>query len=165
MFCGKVADDFRSPVRQKLFCGMIQRDPKVVSAKQAKYVDIPVLTDFGEDEVAREVDDQGMALIAGEVREDILNESTVIPTDSELEERTQMVIADMSPEVINQRMAQLYEDLIKANMQRQILQNFIQVKKDIKNIIDSEYAEIGQDPDPRDNPETNPEVVDPFDDF
>ena len=71
----------------------------------------------------------------------------------------------MPPAVINQRMAQLYEDLIKANMQRQIMQNFIQVKKDIKNIIDSEYAEIGQDPDPRDNPETNPEVVDPFDDF
>jgi hypothetical protein len=71
----------------------------------------------------------------------------------------------MPPAVINQRMAQLYEDLIKANMQRQIMQNFIQVKKDIKNIIDSEYAESGQEPDPRDNPETNPEVVDPFDDF
>ena len=30
---------------------------------------------------------------------------------------------------------------------------------------DVEYAESGQEPDPRDNPETNPEVVDPFDDF
>ena len=165
MFCGKVADDFRTPIRQKLFCGMIQRDPKVVAAKQAKYVDIPVLTDFGEEEVAREVDDQGIALIAGEVREKILNESTIIPTESELEEQTQEIIDNMPPAVINQRMAQLYEDLIKANMQRQIMQNFIQVKKDIKNIIDSEYAESGQEPDPRDNPETNPEVVDPFDDF
>ena len=165
MFCGKVADDFRTPIRQKLFCGMIQRDPKVVAAKQAKYVDIPVLTDFGEEEVAREVDDQGIALIAGEVREKILNESTIIPTESELVEQTQEIIDNMPPAVINQRMAQLYEDLIKANMQRQIMQNFIQVKKDIKNIIDSEYAESGQEPDPRDNPETNPEVVDPFDDF
>ena len=165
MFCGKVADDFRSPIRQKLFCGMIQRDPKMVAAKQAKYVDIPVLTDFGEEEVAREVDDQGMALIAGEVRENILNESSIIPTDSELEVQTQEVMDNMTPEIINQRMTQLYEDLIKANMQRQIMMNFIQVKKDIKNIIDSEYAESGQEPDPRDNPETNPEIVDPFDNF
>ena len=165
MFCGKVADDYRSPIRQKLFCGMIQRDPKMVAAKQAKYVDIPVLTDFGEEEVAREVDDQGMALIAGEVRENILNESSIIPTDSELEVQTQEVMDNMTPEIINQRMTQLYEDLIKANMQRQIMMNFIQVKKDIKNIIDSEYAESGQEPDPRDNPETNPEIVDPFDNF
>ena len=144
---------------------MIQRDPKVVAAKQAKYVDIPVLTDFGEDEVTREVDDQGIALIAGEVREKILNESTIIPTESELEEQTQEIIDNMPPEVINHRIAELYDDLIKANMQRMIMENFIQVKKDIKNIIDSEYAESGQEPDPRDNPETNPEVVDPFDDF
>lgn len=165
MFCGKVADDFRSPVPRKLFCGMIQRDPKAVAEKEAKYEDIPVMTDFGDDDLVREVEEQGMEMITRQIREKILNESAVLPTESELDTQTQELIKAMTPESINQKMTQLYEDLIKANAQRQVMMNFIQVKEDIHNLIESEYAEIGQDPDPRDNPETNPEIVDAFHDF
>lgn len=165
MFCGKVADDFRSPVPRKLFCGMIQRDPKAVAEKEAKFVDIPVMTDFGDDELSQEVEEQGMEMITKQLREKVLKESAILPTESELQTRTQEMIEAMSPESINQKMAKLYEDLIKANAHRQVMMNFIQVKKDIRNLIESEYAENGQDPDPRDNPETNPEIVDAFHDF
>lgn len=165
MFCGKVADDFRSPVPRKLFCGMIQRDPKAVAEKEAKFVAIPVMTDFGDDKLSQEVEEQGMEMITKQLREKILKESAILPTESELQTRTQEMIEAMSPESINQKMAKLYEDLIKANAHRQVMMNFIQVKKDIRNLIESEYAENGQDPDPRDNPETNPEIVDAFHDF
>ena len=62
-------------------------------------------------------------------------------------------------------MKKLYEDMIKARAQRQVLMNFIQVKKDIKNLIESEFSESSDTPDYHDHPELNPEVVDAFHDF
>lgn len=165
MFCGKVADDFRSPIKRKHFCGMVQRDPKAVAEKEARYVNIPVMTDFGEDEVNREVDDQGMTILADEIKDRLRHESSVIPTEDELAVRTQESMAAMSPQTINERMKKLYEDMIKARAQRQVLMNFIQVKKDIKNLIESEFSESSDTPDYHDHPELNPEVVDAFHDF
>ena len=165
MFCGKVADDFRSPIKRKHFCGMVQRDPKAVAEKEARYVNIPVMTDFGEDEVNREVDDQGMAILADEMKDQMRRESSIVPTEDELEAKTQAAIAVMSPEAVNERMVALYKDMIKERAQHQVLMNFIQIKKDIKNLIESEFAEDEDTPDYHNHPETNPEVVDAFHDF
>jgi hypothetical protein len=88
-----------------------------------------------------------------------------VPTEDELEAKTQAAIAVMSPEAVNERMLALYKDMIKERAQHQVLMNFIQIKKDIKNLIESEFAEGEDAPDYHNHPETNPEVVDAFHDF
>jgi hypothetical protein len=123
------------------------------------------MTDFGEDEVNREVDDQGMAILADEMKDQMRRESSIVPTEDELEAKTQAAIAVMSPEAVNERMVALYKDMIKVRAQHQVLMNFIQIKKDIKNLIESEFAESEETPDYHNHPETNPEVVDAFHDF
>ena len=165
MFCGKVADDFRTTVPKRLFCGMVQRDPVAVAAKVAKYIDLPVMTDFGEDEVRREIDQQGMDIIRQEIGKDIRNRSAIIPTDDELSDLVQEKIQAMTPEQINERMTKIYEEKIKERAHQQVMMNFIQIKKDIQNLIDSEYAEEDDSNNYHEHPENNPEVVDAFHDF
>ena len=58
-----------------------------------------------------------------------------------------------------------YEEKIKERAHQQVMMNFIQIKKDIQNLIDSEYAEEDDSNNYHEHPENNPEVVDAFHDF
>lgn len=165
MFCGKVADDFRSPIRRKLFCGMIQRDPASVALKEASFEGIPVMTDFGQEEAEAMVRDEGMDIIGKEIGESILREASILPRPDELPGLVKSHIDSMSQEEIDRSLEELTRDLLVANSQRQVIRNFIQIKKDIKYIIDCEFANCGQDTVTVTPPPYSPEVVDPFHDF
>lgn len=165
MFCGKVADSFGSSVPKKLFCGMIQRDVKAIAKKEAAYKKIPVMTDFGEEEIAEHVRQDGKTMLVMQFIEEIMRDSVVLPREDEVQVMAEQKFSSLSDDELSDRLAGLSEEMIRENMEIEMTKNFVQVKKDIKLLIESEYKNETQQTNDPVPPEENPEIVDPFHEF
>ena len=70
-FFGRVADTHSQKIERKIFCGEIVRDNEAVAKEKKKWVDIPVMTDFGEEYIRNSVLADPAGFVMDQIRYEI----------------------------------------------------------------------------------------------
>ena len=140
-FFGKVADNNSTPIAKKLFCGEIQIDPSRFPGKTTEK--LPIMTDFGEDEIKKLVNQPTMKeRLIREHCEKIIEEmggadDLIAAVDQMAESlspaQIKKIINDAKDEMLNNKVARLVED------------NFLKIRQDVEDIIKDEMGEDEDD--------------------
>ena len=104
-------------------------------------------------------------MLVMQFREEIMRDSVVLPREDEVQVMAEQKFSSLSDDELSDRLAGLSEEMIRENMEIEMTKNFVQVKKDIKLLIESEYKNETQQTNDPVPPEENPEIVDPFHEF
>ena len=124
-FFGRVADTHSDKIERKLFCGEIQIDNKAVAAEKKKWVDIPVMTDFGSAYIRRKITENPEEYIKDQIRYEF-ETSSVLYNPADLDEDVndkynKLDAAERNrllEEIIQFKLNLLMEDIIEKNYQR-----------------------------------------------
>lgn len=92
---------------------MIQRDVKAIAKKEAAYKKIPVMTDFGEEEIAEHVRQDGKTMLVMQFREEIMRDSVVLPREDEVQVMAEQQCSSLSDDELSDRLAGLSEEMIR----------------------------------------------------
>ena len=124
-FFGRVADTHVDKVERKLFCGEIQRDNEAVAAEKKKWVDIPVMTDFGEDYIKRAVTSNPEPYVKDQIKYELLISGILYhpdEIDDEVDKKYRSLdraeFHRLQDEIIDFKLNLMMEEIVEANYQR-----------------------------------------------
>lgn len=147
-FVGKVAVDNGVPIEQPFFCGAIQIDMDAYRERQKRAVPMPVLTDFGSDEIREQLRDPEvlritlesycMEMAIEEFRDSGASQSEVC----ERAVRLQDELSGLDDAALVERMLPV---LHRKEMERRLQDNFFRIKGEIRNMVEEECPELPED--------------------
>ena len=124
-FFGRVADTHVDKVERKLFCGEIQRDNEAVAAEKKKWVDIPVMTDFGEDYIRRAITSNPEPYVKDQIKYELLTSGILYhpdEIDDEVDKNYRSLdraeFHRLQDEIIDFKLNLMMEEIVEANYQR-----------------------------------------------
>jgi len=152
VFCGRVADDVKAPIKEKLFCGAIRINKKARDKEEESFVDIPDIGAkyFGEERVHREVQSRPeyycTRYLAEKKMEEDQRRSEVdmyynpLPEHMiyEAAEKEYRDMTDEEKEKLLQAVIKYHQDLNRTNM---ITDNYMRIRSE----IDMMFHEYGLD--------------------
>lgn len=145
-FFGKVADNNKTPIEKKLFCGEIQIDVDAWVKKMKSNHKLPQLTSFGDDEIRARCHEEVMAnnILYKYCYAEILKDGIVYDED-EMTVKIDAMKKSMSKKQRNAILDQEAELLIQETVKQTIQENFEQIREDVRQIIVSELGEDSLD--------------------
>ncbi len=172
-FFGRVADTHSDKIERKLFCAEIQRDNEAVAAEKKKWVDIPVMTDFGADYIRRKIIADPEPYIKDQIKYELLTSGVLYhpdEIDDEVERKYKTLdraeFMRLQEEIIDFKLNLLMEEIVEANYQR--------IKQEAADLVrrawddEEEPADTTEGASPEDartepeSPVSNPVFIDPF---
>ena len=124
-FFGRVADTHSDKIERKLFCAEIQRDNEGVAAEKKKWVDIPVMTDFGADYIRRKIIADPEPYIKDQINYELKTSGVLYhpdEIDDEVERKYKSLdraeFMRLQEEIIDFKLNLLMEEIVEANYQR-----------------------------------------------
>jgi hypothetical protein len=124
-FFGRVADTHSDKIERKLFCAEIQRDNEAVAAEKKKWVDIPVMTDFGADYIRRKIIADPEPYIKDQIKYELQTSGVLYhpdEIDDEVERKYKSLdraeFMRLQDEIIDFKLNLLMEEIVEANYQR-----------------------------------------------
>lgn len=143
-FFGKVADNNNTPIARKLFCGEIQIMPSRFPGKITEK--LPVMTDFGEAEIRRLVNERAMKEKL--IHDHCVNEIIETDYDGELDELADRMAETLSEAAIEKILDKAAEEMLNKKVAKLVEENFLKIRKDVEDII---RDEMGDDDSPFDD--------------
>ena len=151
-FVGKVAVENGSPIRQPFFCGAVQVDMEEYRRKEAGAEELPVLTDFGLEDVWKDLckPDTARTYLLDHLKEEVREEwkdredgCGETDVEAEAERRLAALGEDEKEDVLRGMLPALR----RAKIARAIEGNFDRIRDDIRTLILTEYTddEYGQE--------------------
>lgn len=172
-FFGRVADTHSDKIERKLFCAEIQRDNEAVAAEKKKWVDIPVMTDFGADYIRRKIIADPEPYIKDQIKYELQTSGVLYPPDEiddEVERKYKSLdraeFMRLQEEIIDFKLNLLMEEIVEANYQR--------IKQEAADLVrrawddEEESADTTESASPEDvrtepeSPGYKPVFIDPF---
>ena len=172
-FFGRVADTHSDKIERKLFCAEIQRDNEAVAAEKKKWVDIPVMTDFGADYIRRKIIADPEPYIKDQIKYELQTSGVLYhpdEIDDEVERKYKSLdraeFMRLQEEIIDFKLNLLMEEIVEANYQR--------IKQEAADLVrrawddeeeSSDTTESASPEDVRTEPESpgsKPVFIDPF---
>ena len=172
-FFGRVADTHSDKIERKLFCAEIQRDNEAVAAEKKKWVDIPVMTDFGADYIRRKIIADPEPYIKDQIKYELQTSGVLYhpdEIDDEVERKYKSLdraeFMRLQDEIIDFKLNLLMEEIVEANYQR--------IKQEAADLVrrawddeeeSSDTTESASPEDVRTEPESpgsKPVFIDPF---
>ena len=172
-FFGRVADTHSDKIERKLFCAEIQRDNEAVAAEKKKWVDIPVMTDFGADYIRRKIIADPEPYIKDQIKYELLTSGVLYhpdEIDDEVERKYKSLdraeFMRLQEEIIDFKLNLLMEEIVEANYQR--------IKQEAADLVrrawddeeeSADTTESASSEDARTEPESpvsKPVFIDPF---
>jgi hypothetical protein len=172
-FFGRVADTHSDKIERKLFCAEIQRDNEAVAAEKKKWVDIPVMTDFGADYIRRKIIADPEPYIKDQIKYELQTSGVLYhpdEIDDEVERKYKSLdraeFMRLQDEIIDFKLNLLMEEIVEANYQR--------IKQEAADLVrrawddEEESADTTESASPEDartepeSPGPKPVFIDPF---
>ena len=172
-FFGRVADTHSDKIERKLFCAEIQRDNEAVAAEKKKWVDIPVMTDFGADYIRRKIIANPEPYIKDQIKYELQTSGVLYhpdEIDDEVERKYKSLdraeFMRLQEEIIDFKLNLLMEEIVEANYQR--------IKQEAADLVrrawddEEESADTTESASPEDartepeSPGSKPVFIDPF---
>ena len=172
-FFGRVADTHSDKIERKLFCAEIQRDNEAVASEKKKWVDIPVMTDFGADYIRRKIIADPEPYIKDQIKYELQTSGVLYhpdEIDDEVERKYKSLdraeFMRLQEEIIDFKLNLLMEEIVEANYQR--------IKQEAADLVrrawddeeeSADTTESASHEDARTEPESpvsNPVFIDPF---
>ena len=172
-FFGRVADTHSDKIERKLFCAEIQRDNEAVAAEKKKWVDIPVMTDFGADYIRRKIIANPEPYIKDQIKYELQTSGVLYhpdEIDDEVERKYKSLdraeFMRLQEEIIDFKLNLLMEEIVEANYQR--------IKQEAADLVrrawddeeeSADTTESASSEDVRTEPESpgsEPVFIDPF---
>ena len=172
-FFGRVADTHSDKIERKLFCAEIQRDNEAVAAEKKKWVDIPVMTDFGADYIRRKIIANPEPYIKDQIKYELQTSGVLYhpdEIDDEVERKYKSLdraeFMRLQDEIIDFKLNLLMEEIVEANYQR--------IKQEAADLVrrawddEEESADTTESASPEDartepeSPGSKPVFIDPF---
>ena len=172
-FFGRVADTHTDKIERKLFCAEIQRDNEGVAAEKKKWVDIPVMTDFGADYIRRKIIADPELYIKDQIKYELQTSGVLYhpdEIDDEVERKYKSLdraeFMRLQEEIIDFKLNLLMEEIVEANYQR--------IKQEAADLVrrawddEEESADTTESASPEDartepeSPGSKPVFIDPF---
>ena len=172
-FFGRVADTHTDKIERKLFCAEIQRDNEGVAAEKKKWVDIPVMTDFGADYIRRKIIADPELYIKDQIKYELQTSGVLYhpdEIDDEVERKYKSLdraeFMRLQEEIIDFKLKLLMEEIVEANYQR--------IKQEAADLVrrawddEEESADTTESASPEDartepeSPVSKPVFIDPF---
>ena len=172
-FFGRVADTHSDKIERKLFCAEIQRDNEAVAAEKKKWVDIPVMTDFGADYIRRKIIADPEPYIKDQIKYELQTSGVLYhpdEIDDEVERKYKSLdrveFMRLQEEIIDFKLNLLMEEIVEANYQ--------QIKQEAADLVrrawddEEESADTTESASPEDvrtepeSPGSKPVFIDPF---
>lgn len=172
-FFGRVADTHSDKIERKLFCAEIQRDNEAVAAEKKKWVDIPVMTDFGADYIRRKIIADPEPYIKDQIKYELQTSGVLYhpdEIDDEVERKYKSLdraeYMRLQEEIIDFKLNLLMEEIVEANYQR--------IKQEAADLVrrawddEEESADTTESASPEDartepeSPGSEPVFIDPF---
>ena len=172
-FFGRVADTHSDKIERKLFCAEIQRDNEAVASEKKKWVDIPVMTDFGADYIRRKIIADPEPYIKDQIKYELQTSGVLYhpdEIDDEVERKYKSLdraeFMRLQDEIIDFKLNLLMEEIVEANYQR--------IKQEAADLVrrawddeeeSADTTESASHEDARTEPESpvsNPVFIDPF---
>ena len=172
-FFGRVADTHSDKIERKLFCAEIQRDNEAVAAEKKKWVDIPVMTDFGADYIRRKIIADPEPYIKDQIKYELQTSGVLYhpdEIDDEVERKYKSLdraeYMRLQEEIIDFKLNLLMEEIVEANYQR--------IKQEAADLVrrawddeeeSADTTESASHEDARTEPESpgsKPVFIDPF---
>ena len=172
-FFGRVADTHGDKIERKLFCAEIQRDNEAVAAEKKKWVDIPVMTDFGADYIRRKIIADPEPYIKDQIKYELQTSGVLYhpdEIDDEVERKYKSLdraeFMRLQDEIIDFKLNLLMEEIVEANYQR--------IKQEAADLVrrawddEEESADTTESASPEDvrtepeSPGSKPVFIDPF---
>lgn len=172
-FFGRVADTHTDKIERKLFCAEIQRDNEGVAAEKKKWVDIPVMTDFGADYIRRKIIADPELYIKDQIKYELQTSGVLYhpdEIDDEVERKYKSLdraeFMRLQEEIIDFKLNLLMEEIVEANYQR--------IKQEAADLVrrawddEEEPADTTESASPEDartepeSPVSWPVFIDPF---
>jgi len=144
-FIGKVAVDNKVPIEQPFFCGAIQIDMDEYARKKASEKDLPILTDFGLDDLWDTVCEPGisstyiMAELEKEVRAEWRRKAVGGYTEDELAAEVERRFSTLSDDDCMKMLRKIFPQVQADEISRVIEENYDRIKGDIRQLIDLEW--------------------------
>ena len=143
-------------IKDKFFCGEIQRDLDELKRKRNKWQPLPRFTDFGEEEVMAVVmKDRDNVLL--DYFKTLLRKGIVVYDDDELEDKAWEAISEMTPQEKQELLERIARSKADERVTAIVQENFKRVQEDIKGIIQRE-SYVSQEI----HSETDKRMIDPF---
>ena len=172
-FFGRVADTHSDKIERKLFCAEIQRDNEAVASEKKKWVDIPVMTDFGADYIRRKIIADPEPYIKDQIKYELQTSGVLYhpdEIDDEVERKYKSLdraeFMRLQEEIIDFKLKLLMEEIVEANYQR--------IKQEAADLVrrawddeeeSADTTESASHEDARTEPESpvsKPVFIDPF---
>ena len=172
-FFGRVADTHSDKIERKLFCAEIQRDNEAVASEKKKWVDIPVMTDFGADYIRRKIIADPEPYIKDQIKYELQTSGVLYhpdEIDDEVERKYKSLdraeFMRLQEEIIDFKLNLLMEEIVEANYQR--------IKQEAADLVrrawddEDESADTTESASPEDartepeSPGFKPVFIDPF---
>lgn len=136
-FFGKVADNNSTPIAKKLFCGEIQIMPSRFPGKVTQK--LPVMTDFGEAEIKRLVNEAAM-------RERLIHEHCVQAViesdyDGDIDELADQMAGSLTATEIKNILDRAAEEMLNKRVSRMVEDNFLKIRQEVEDIIKDEMGD------------------------
>ena len=172
-FFGRVADTHSDKIERKIFCAEIQRDNEAVAAEKKRWVDIPVMTDFGSDYIRRKIIADPEPYIKDQIKYELQTSGVLYhpdEIDDEVERKYKSLdraeFMRLQEEIIDFKLNLLMEEIVEANYQR--------IKQEAADLVrrawddeeeSADTTESASHEDARTEPESpvsKPVFIDPF---
>ena len=172
-FFGRVADTHSDKIERKIFCAEIQRDNEAVAAEKKRWVDIPVMTDFGSDYIRRKIIADPEPYIKDQIKYELKTSGVLYhpdEIDDEVERKYKSLdraeFMRLQEEIIDFKLKLLMEEIVEANYQR--------IKQEAADLVrrawddEEESADTTESASPEDartepeSPGSEPVFIDPF---
>ena len=149
-FLGKVADNNTTPIARKLFCGEIQIDMERYREKQKAKQPLPRMTDFGDADIENNVRRLGREVIDRDMRRVIMEREHAAgryPSSADVQDEVDRMRESLSHDEQERILLRVAEEKTRENVDRMVQENYERIKRDIRELIESENARL---PEPHD---------------
>ena len=148
-FFGKVADNNDTPIQKKLFCGEIQIDVERWKERNKSNRKLPKVTDFGEAEIYESVHMPRMkeGILRNWAVSKILEEG-VVEDGETMERRVDALIGSLTGKETERILSEEAERQIASLIEETIQENFLQIRRDVQEIVERELPDDGDSEDP-----------------
>ena len=165
-FFGKVADNNKTPIERKLFCGEIQIDHEEQKRKSKSNRPLPKITSFGDKEIYEEVHKPYMKneILRRNAIQSIINEGIIYP-DDEMEIKIEAFIKALSEKETEDLLIIEAEALIEEKVWQAVEANYNKIRDDIKQILIDELGEEFDDEEEEDEEDESVGTADILDEL
>lgn len=145
-FFGKIADNNKTPIEKKLFCGEIQRDLKAWGQKEKTNQKLPILTKFDDDRIREQCHEEIMSqsIIRTWCIKHIIDEG-IIYQDEEMELKIEALSNSLSKKEREKILDEEAEIMIQENTQKTVRENYEKIRQEVKDIIEAELPDDYED--------------------